>query len=147
VAAAATRQAQTRLIAALFLIAVVLAAAIAIAGYEIVHSSSDAQQRATQTGLDYSRNTMIWEKGPQVQSSAVVPMHSLPHALLSAPQSVQHDINVSDLIKQYGRNRLVDLVLLRGKFNTLPPGEGVDIYGQVVVLVDMKTRRVLLMTR
>jgi hypothetical protein len=146
VATTATKQARARLFAALFLISLVGAAGVAVVGYEIVHSSSDAQQRATQAGLDYSRNTMIWEKGPQVQSSTVVPMHSLRNALMSAPQSV-HDINVSDLIKQYGKNRQVDLVVLSGKFNTLPPGEGVDIYGQVVVLVDMKTRRALLMTR
>jgi hypothetical protein len=147
VATTATKQARARLFAALFLISLVGAAGVAVVGYEIVHSSSDAQQQATQAGLDYSRNTMIWEKGPQVQSSTVVPMHSLPHALLSAPQSARHDINVSDLIKQYGKNRQVDLVVLSGKFNTLPPGEGVDIYGQVVVLVDMETRRALLMTR
>lgn len=145
-ATTATKQARARLFAALLLISLVGAAGVAVVGYEIVHSSSNAQQ-ATQAGLDFSRNTMIWEKGPQVQSSTVVPMHSLPHALMSAPQSVRHDVNVSDLIKQYGKNRQVDLVVLSGKFNTLPPGEGVDIFGQVIVLVDMKTRRALLMTR
>jgi hypothetical protein len=127
------------------LIALVLAAGIAVAGYEIVHSSSSPQQKATQAGLDYSKNTMAWEKGPQVQTSSIVRIHSLPRALRNL--AARHDINVPQLIARYGGNRSVDLVVLAGNFNTLPPAEGVNIYGQVVVLVDLKTRRVLLMTR
>lgn len=134
-----------RLPAALFLIALVLAAGVAVLGYEIVHSSSSAQQEPTQAGLVYSRKTMLWEKGPQVQTSRTVHLHSLSRALRGL--AARHDIDVPQLIKRYGGNRSVDLVVLAGKFNTLPPAEGVDIYGQVVVLVDVKTRRVLLMTR
>jgi hypothetical protein len=36
------------------------------------------------------------------------------------------------------------MVVLHGTYNTLPPDEGVDLTGDVVVLVDVRTNRVVL---
>jgi hypothetical protein len=64
----------------------------------------------------------------------------------SLPPPTQHDVNVPDLIHRYGANRSVDMVVVHGVFNSLPPDEGVVVRGTVVVLVDARSTRVLLMT-
>jgi hypothetical protein len=134
-----------RALAALLIIAIALVAAV-ILGIDIAQSVSvSAQQRATQTGLDYSRTTMVWGKGPSVASSRIVALDNLNPALRSVHLIGGHDINTADLIRQYGAKRQVDLVVLHGTFNTLAPDEGVNITSDVVVLVDMKTRHVLFM--
>ena len=105
----------------------------------------NAQQQATQTGLQYSRTTMVWGKGPSVTSSQIVALSGLNTALGPMHLAVQHHVNTADLVHRYGATRRVDLVVLHGTFNTLPPDEGVNLTSDVVVLVDMKTRHVLFM--
>jgi len=54
----------------------------------------------------------------------------------SVPADVVKDINVPELIHQFGANRQVGLIVPSGVFNSLPPDEGVVEHSQVVVLVD-----------
>ena len=89
---------------------------------------------------------MAWERGPTVAWSRLVRLGELDAALQPVHLAGRHDVNTVDLIHRYGKERQVDLVVLQGRFNTLPPDEGVNVNGEVVVLVDMKTRHVILMT-
>src|SRR5947209_106334 len=116
-----------RLAAALLIIGGVLVLAV-IVGFEVVHSMSGGkQQQATQTALAYSRRTMAWNSGPAVASSRVVTLSALDTALQLVHLIGRHDVNTADLIHRYGKDRRVNLVVLHGTFNTLPPDEGVNV--------------------
>ncbi|MDQ2745093.1 MAG: hypothetical protein M3Z66_22740 [Chloroflexota bacterium] len=101
----------------------------------------------TQIGLDYTRHYMVWESGPSLVSTHTLALRQLSAAMRSSlPLPTQHDVNVPDLIHRYGANRSVDMVVVRGVFNSLPPDEGIVVRGTVVVLVDGRSNRVLFMT-
>jgi len=108
--------------------------------------SSPPLNAATQAGLVYSRDYMLWNSGPRVRSAQVLPLRLLPRALASSVSvSVRRHVNVPDLLRRYGPNRQVVLVVLYGVYNSLPPDEGVEIRGDAITLVDPKTNRVLLL--
>jgi hypothetical protein len=137
---------RSRLTPPLVLIAACIVAGLVVLGVQAAQSGTEsAQQRATQVALQHGRNTMVWETGPTVQSSRELPLSGLAAAVKTLKGTVRHDVNAGELVHQYGAARKVDFVVLYGKFNTLPPNEGVDLYAQVLVLVDMKTQRVLFM--
>jgi hypothetical protein len=101
----------------------------------------------TSIAMSYAVGNMVWSSGPTVQSSEIVPLARLQTALTSrVPRSVSSQVNVPDLTHQYGPSRKVALVVLHGVYNSLPPDEGVNIRGDVVLLVDVRTGRVLFMT-
>ncbi len=108
--------------------------------------SSPPLNSATQAGLVYSRDYMLWKSGPRVRSAQVLPLRLLPRALAaSVSVSVRRHVNVRDLLRRYGPNRQVALIVLYGVYNSLPPDEGVEIRGDAITLVDPKTNRVLLL--
>ena len=89
---------------------------------------------------------MLWNSGPRVRSAQVLPLRLLPRDLASSVSaSVRQHVNVPDLLRRYGPNRQVVLVVLYGVYNSLPPDEGVEIRGDAITLVDPKTNRVLLL--
>lgn len=131
----------------ILLVGFLLAAALAIAVVWSSLASGSGQSDATQAGLDYARLHMVWSGGPNLRSAHVVPLGQLDAALARyTSPTVRRDVNVPQLIRQYGPNRQVDLVVLNGVFNTLAPDEGVIVHADVVALVDAHTNRVLLLT-
>jgi len=137
------RPKRIRLGAAISLIAVCLVAGWLAVLSPLLNPPADT----TQIGLDYTRQHMVWASGPSLVSSQTLALRQLSRAIrTSLPQPVQHDVNVPDLIHRHGANRSVDMVIVRGVFNSLPPDEGVVVRGVVVVLVDAQSDRVLLMT-
>jgi hypothetical protein len=135
-----------RLLAPLLLLAICLVAGAILLVTQVDGSGApSAQQRATQAALHHGRTTMVWESGPVVQSSRVIRLGQIAHYVHRLNPPVRNDINSASLIRQYGRNRSVDFVVLFGKFNTLPPDEGVDVHAQVLAVVDMKTDKTLLL--
>ncbi len=132
-----------RLEAAILLFVVCLAAA----WFTVLAPLLNAPTNTAQIGLDYTRHYMVWESGPSLVSSHTLALRQLGAAMHSSlPPPTQHDVNVPDLIHRYGANRSVDMVVVHGVFNSLPPDEGVVVRGTVVVLVDARSTRVLLMT-
>lgn len=127
------------------LLAVSLLAGAALIWTQYV-AAAPSRQRATAIGLAYARNTMVWERGPTLVRDTVVPLRRLQPALDTARILARRDVNVPRLIRRYGADRRVDLVIVRGKFNTLPPDEGLIVTADVVTIVDMQTGKVLLMT-
>jgi hypothetical protein len=98
--------------------------------------------RYVQAALKYAGTQIIWNKGPSVQSSQVLPLRRLAAVLpKTVSPSVAKAINVPDLIRRYGTIRRVALVVLFGSFNSLPPDEGVIIASPVVVLVETPQNR------
>jgi hypothetical protein len=89
---------------------------------------------------------MVWTHGPGVQSVQTVPLAQLPDAMRPLPSSVRDNVNVSDLLRRFGRRERVAVVIMTGTYNSLPPDEGVDVKGQVVALVDTRDDRVILLT-
>jgi len=103
--------------------------------------------RAQQTGIDYAQQYFVWAHGPTVVSQQTLPLGRLPAALHTAvPPAVGQDINTDQLLQQYGPHRTVALDVLHGTYNSLPPDEGVELTGDVVVLVDVARNKVLLAT-
>jgi hypothetical protein len=77
----------------------------------------------------------------------IVPLTRLSAAVHRAVTAqLADDVNVADLQRRVGRDRRVAMVVLHGTFNTLPPAEGVTITGNMIAVVDMKTKKVLLLT-
>lgn len=110
-------------------------------------ATSPQQSRVTDTALTYARQYMVWSKGPTVQGTYFVPMGRLQDALRAhVPEIVRQDINVADLLRRYGPKRQVGLVVLQGDYNSLPPDEGVIANGDAVILVDVRSNRVILLT-
>lgn len=124
-----------------------LAIAAAVLVISLSSPTSSDQSSASDAALSYAQQYMVWSHGPTVQSAHIVPLRRLDQAITSyVPAVVRKDINVGDLMQQYGPNKQVALVVLAGTFNSLPPDEGVTINGGVVVIVDVKSDRVLLLT-
>jgi hypothetical protein len=94
-----------------------------------------------QAAVTYSRGQIIWDSGPTVVSVHTLPLRRLSQALASyAPARVVPDVNVPDLVRRFGPNLQVGLVVLHGSFNSLPPGEGVTLH-DAIVLVDARTHK------
>ena len=129
-------------------VAVLLAAVFGITGGLFLVISSQSATPGTQIGpaaLAAARNQMEWMSGPTLQATYTVPLRRLEKTLRSAvPRHVADDVNVAGLRQQYGPERRIGLAVLRGVFDSLPPGEGVIVHGNVVVLVDIKTNHVIL---
>lgn len=137
------RPKRIRLGAAISLIAVCLVAGWLAVVSPLLNPPADT----TQIGLDYTRQYMVWQSGPSLVSSRTLALRQLSAVMrTSLPRPTQHDVNVPDLIHRYGANRLVDMVVVHGVFNTLPPDEGIVVRGTVVVLVDAQSNRVVFMT-
>jgi len=126
---------------------VALALCAAILWFALSASATSTQSRFADTALQYGQQYMTWSSGPSVQSTHIVPMQGLERALsVTVPPATRRSVNVSDLLLRYGPGHKVALVILHGIYNSLPPDEGVTVTGDVVVLVDVKSNRVLLLT-
>ncbi len=100
------------------------------------------QTRVNARALYYAQHQMQWISGPSLVSSYILPMRELPHALkLYVPKKLAEDVDAKDLIRRFGGSRQIGLVLLHGVFDTLPPGEGVIVHADVIVLVDVRRDR------
>jgi hypothetical protein len=102
---------------------------------------------ATEAGLSYSRTVMQWIHGPSIVHTRAISLAALPALLphLTTP-ALRDDVNTSDLIRHFGPRRQVEVMVLSGTYNSLPPDEGVNIQGEVILLVDRKTNKVLFLT-
>lgn len=118
---------------------VLLSALVLFVQASIVNSR---QNSVTQAALTYGRQQMVWIKGPAAVSTHVIKLRNLRKDLRAeVSPSVWQDVNVPELLRQYGPSKQVGLVVLSGVFNSLPPDEGVDVHADVVVLVDVRTNR------
>ncbi|MGH2441649.1 MAG: hypothetical protein ACRDFX_00600 [Chloroflexota bacterium] len=126
--------------------AVLVAAMFGIAFYVVAAVSAPGSKQFDRTALAYSQQ-MVWQSGPNVRSTHVIRLHDLKTALhrYVFPR-VASDVNTGDLIRRFGANRRVALVVLSGVYNSLPPDEGVMIHGQAVVLIDARTNHGLFLT-
>jgi hypothetical protein len=112
-----------------------------------VFAGSPGESAATQAGLQYARSEMVWTHGPSITHARTGTTGALPVLLRSlANTTLRQDVNTRDLIRQYGPRRKVDIIVLSGVYNSLPPDEGVDVQGEALVLVDVKTNKVLFLT-
>jgi 4-amino-4-deoxy-L-arabinose transferase-like glycosyltransferase len=110
-------------------------------------ASTASTQRFDQVALTYANSQIVWVNGPTVQSTQILPLRRLAAVLQATVHPhVAQDVNTRDLIRRFGANRQVALVVLSGDFNSLPPDEGVTLNGQVVVLVDVHQNRALFLT-
>jgi len=126
-------------------VGVLLAIVLVVALIVITSSGGSSQTSAVdQVALSYAERQMVFNSGPEVRSTHTLLLRNLSHALATyTRRSVAKDVNVRDLIRRFGANRRVTLVVLSAVYNTLPPDEGVVVNGQVVVLVDTRTNRPL----
>jgi len=118
---------------------IVLVAAFLVIAFVVLRpgTTSSATQRFDQTALRYADSQIVWNQGPRVAGTSILPLRRLAGTLKqTVHRHVAQDVNVSDLVRRFGRNRQVALVVLSGDFNSLPPDEGVVFNGQIVVLVD-----------
>lgn len=124
-----------------------LALAASLLWYGLSASSSSEADRAGQAGLAYARQHLVWNSGPSIKSVHLTALRDLPPLLqTSVSPTVRPDVNVPDLMQRYGPDRRVALVVLTGVYNTLAPDEGVNVRGDMVVITDARTNRVLVMT-
>jgi hypothetical protein len=132
----------------LLLLCIGVAACIVLA--YVAHSifaGSSGGSAATQAGLHYARTEMVWIHGPSIALERTATMGALPALLRTLPStSLRQDVNTTDLIRRYGPHRPVDVIVLSGVYNSLPPDEGVNVQGESLVLVDPRTDRVLFLT-
>lgn len=133
-----------RFLLSLLVVLVVVGAALFWYGLAAPAGSASS---ARQVALAAARSQMQWYSGPTVQSTYAIPLRQLQATLNRSvqPESVAQDVNVQDLIRQYGPNHRIILVVLLGVYNSLPPDEGMTIRGDVVVLVDARSNHVLLL--
>jgi hypothetical protein len=124
--------------------------AVCIVLVYVVHSTvagSSGGSAATQAGLQYARTEMVWIHGPSIAHERTATMGALPALLRTlASTSLRKDVNTADLIRRYGPHRRIDIIVLSGVYNSLPPDEGVNVQGEVLILVDPQTDRVLFLT-
>lgn len=133
-------------LSALALLGVIVIAA-AVIWYQNATAAPSAAQRAGNIARSYAARTTLWNSGPTVTEVRVVPLTRLATTLRrTVTTQIADDVNVADLQRRVGTNRQVALVVLHGVFNTLPPAEGVTVTGNMVAIVDMRTRKVLLLT-
>jgi hypothetical protein len=110
-------------------------------------AGAPAGSKAAQAGLRYARAEMVWTHGPSVVHARVGTIGDLPTLLPSlANTTLRQDVNTRDLIRQYGPRRKVDIIVLSGVYNSLPPDEGVNVQGEALVLVDVESNKVLFLT-
>jgi hypothetical protein len=110
-------------------------------------AGSSGNSNATQAGLRYARAEMVWIHGPSIVHARTGTIGDLPALLPGmANTTLRQDVNTRDLIRQYGPKRKVDMIVLSGVYNSLPPDEGVDVQGEALVLVDVKSDKVLFLT-
>jgi len=132
----------------LLLLSVGVAACIVLAyvAYAIFAGSSGGSA-ATRAGLQYARTEMEWVQGPSIAFERTATIGALPAQLRTmASTSLRKDVNTAGLIRHYGPRRPIDVIILSGVYNSLPPDEGVNVQGEVLVLVDPRTDRVLFLT-
>jgi hypothetical protein len=132
----------------LLLLSVGVAACIVLAyvAYSAFAGSS-GRSAAAQAALRYARTEMVWIQGPSIAYERTATMGALPALLRTvASTSLRKDVNTADLIRRYGPHRRIDIIVLSGVYNSLPPDEGVNVQGEVLVLVDPRTDRVLFLT-
>jgi hypothetical protein len=122
------------------LVAVLLAVLAGQLIWSQTHSSSDP---ARQAALRYATHVMVWSSGPSVTESRLIRFRDLQAALKTVTPRLRADVNVPDLLSQYGPNRKVEMVILSGTYDSLPPGEGVELHGEVLVLINPKTNHPL----
>lgn len=104
-------------------------------------------QTSGQIALAYTRSNLHWIRGPYVQATYPTTVGRLQQTLYRhVPIRVVQDVNVRQLVRKYGSKPKVDLVVLTGVFNSLPPNVGVTGPGTVVALVDPVRRRVFFVT-
>jgi len=125
----------------LILLLIVLAAGAYLLTQRSAPASADA--RAQQAALAYAKQYMVWQQGPTARTVYTGPMSGIRKPLEQVPASVRSDINLPGLLRRIHPNRRVQLVILRGVYNTLAPDEGVEMAGDVVVIVDARTNKVL----
>jgi hypothetical protein len=117
-----------------------------VAWFAATSLASHDQNAVTVAALRYAQGQIVWTKGPEVRSAHTVRLRELRSALHAyAPGRVGRDVNVGALIRQYGPNFRVGLVLLSGDFNSLPPDEGVTLH-DVVVLVAIRSNTAFFLT-
>jgi hypothetical protein len=127
-------------------IGVLACVALAFVGYTAFAGSSGSN-KATQAGLAYARSEMVWIHGPSIVHARTGTIGDLPALLPSmANTTLRQDVNTRDLIRQYGPERKVDIIVLSGVYNSLPPDEGVNVQGEALVLVDVENNKVLFLT-
>jgi hypothetical protein len=130
---------------ALLLILVATGAAIVWVTYAA--SASSPQSRASQAALAYAGRYMTWSRGPHVDSVHIVPLRRLSAILATAATpTLRKDVNVGELVRRYGLNSRVALVILSGTYYSLPPDEGVYVTGEAAVLMRAGSDRVILLT-
>jgi hypothetical protein len=104
---------------------------------------SDAQ-KAADAAVTYGRTQMVWDRGPRAASSHIVPMRDVTAAVTQyASPGIASHFNARVLVRQYGPDHRVAVVVLTGSFNSLPPDEGVTLT-MAVALVDVPSGRVIL---
>lgn len=102
-------------------------------------------QSPGQVAMSYARRTLQWNQGPYLKGTYPTTMGSLESTMKrhQVPKHVMQDVNVQRLLQQYAPTLKVDLVVLTGVFDTLPPDEGITGPGTMVALVDPRQHRVL----
>ncbi|GAC1472752.1 MAG: hypothetical protein NVS2B16_28680 [Chloroflexota bacterium] len=126
---------------------VLLVGGVGIALFAFAGAPTTADRRAVQRGENYGRQEVVWSQGPSIESEKVISLNQLSSTLASmVPTTTQQNVAAMPLARRYGARRRVAVVVLRGTYNSLPPDEGVAVTGDVLVLVDVKTDHVLLMT-
>lgn len=129
-------------------LSIALAAGIALAylAYS-AFAGSPGRSVAAQAALRYVGTEMVWTQGPTITQERTGTMGALPRLLPTmASTSLRKDVNTADLIRRFGPNRPIDIIVLSGVYNSLPPDEGVNVRGEALVLVDPRTDRVLFLT-
>lgn len=110
-------------------------------------AGSPGRSAAAQAALRYAGTEMVWTQGPSIAHERTGTMGKLPRLLQTmASASLHQDVNTADLIRRYGPHRPIDIIVLSGVYNSLPPDEGVNVRGEVLVLVDPRTNQVLFLT-
>lgn len=110
-------------------------------------AGSSGHSAAAQAALRYVGTEMVWTQGPTIAHERTGTMGALPGLLQTmANTSLRKDVNTADLIRRFGPHRRIDIIVLSGVYNSLPPDEGVNVQGEALVLVDPRTDRVLFLT-
>ncbi len=110
-------------------------------------SAGTSESAPTRAGLIYANNVMVWIHQPVIVHTRNAELGALPSILPSLTNTaLRQNVNTADLIRRFGAHRRVQVLVLSGMYNSLPPDEGVNIQGEVIVLTDLKTDKVLFLT-
>ena len=111
------------------------------------HLSGSPAGTAGDAALRYARKEMVWTHGPSILHERAATMGALPSLLPRlASATLRNDVNAADLIRRFGPGRKIDIIVLTGVYNSLPPDEGVNVQGEALVLLDPSTDRLLFLT-